>query len=342
MTNMLTANTSERQELRALIEEARRHQRRRRLAVLGIAILVIAGVVAYVTSGRGGPAHSTSSSPHGPQAPVVTRAGLARISFTYRDSTTGGCIPDTNSQVTTGVGSIDLVGHSLAFTTVTRGCNVTFSRRQEEEADRWINGVLYLAEQTPGGSTYWTSVPRSQIGSYLGFNPLQSLLTSPWALSVVNLQGGSEHRIGTGAISGQPVIEYAGVSTLLAVENELKSLVDTESVTPTSSDHGPVVPTAGSVPISVDSWRNDKNQILRIQVTEPLYTGVYRDGSDTENAVQVPTAGLSAVAVAPGKPIPPVDAVPTVPLRALRQQSSFEMTLDFSSFGSAPAIVRPG
>jgi len=250
MTNMLVGNASEEQDLQALIEEARRHQRRRRVVVLGVAILVIVGVAAYVTSGRGGPAHGTSSSPYGPQAPVIKKAGLARISFTYRDSITGGCIPDTNSQVATGVGSIDLVGHSLAFTTVTRGCNVTFNRQQNEEADRWINGVLYLAEHTPNGSTYWTAVPRSQIGSYLGFNPLQSLLTSPWALSVVNLVGGSEHRIGTGAISGQPVIEYAGVSTLLTVEDELKSVVDTESVTPTPSDHSSVVPTAGSVPIS--------------------------------------------------------------------------------------------
>ena len=112
-------------------------------------------------------------------------------------------------------------------------------------------------------------------------------------------------------------------------------------MTQNTSNHIPVVPTAESVPITVDYWTTDKSQVLRIHVTEPLYTGVYQDGSDTENAIQVPTESPSAVVIAPGKPSPPVNALPTIPLKTLRQQSTFEMTLDFSSFGSAPDIARP-
>ena len=244
MPDLLVEKDSEQPELQALIEEARRHQRQRRLVLLGVAVLLMAGAVAYLASGQGGLAHGTSSSPYGPPAPSITRAGLARITFSDRDSTMGGCIPDTNSPITTGVGSIDFVGHSLAVTTLTRGCNGTFPSPQKG-AVRWIKGVLYTIEPAPHGSVHWSTVPRTQLRTYLGANPLPSLLTSPWALSVVNLAGSSAHRSGSAVIAGQPVIGYAGVTTLLAVEAQLESVLHTGSVAPAPSDHSPVVPTAG-------------------------------------------------------------------------------------------------
>lgn len=342
MTNVMEVTASEHQDPRALIEEARRHQRRR-LVSLGVAVLLIAGTTAVLTFGQGGSTSSTSSSPYGPPAPVITRVGLARISFTYRDSTMGGCIPDTNTVVTTGTGSIDLVEHSLASTAANRGCADLVPSRgkgaERGEAERWIKGVLYTLQPTPSGTTHWSVVPRGRLASVLGINPLLSLLTSPWSLSVVTLARGSEHRSGTTSIEGQPVIEYAGVTTLLAVENQLNSVLDTESIRLAPGDGSSLVPTSGSVPISVVFWTNEENQVLRIQVSEPLFTGVYQNGSDIEIAIQVPTETLSIVGLVPGKPIPRI--VPNVPVRVLRQQSSFEMTLSFSSFGSAPAIVRP-
>jgi hypothetical protein len=337
MANVLEATTSEQLDPQALIQEARRHQRRR-LAALGVAVLLVAATIAFLTLGRGGSASSTSSSPYGPPASVIARAGLARIAFSYRDSTTGGCIPDTNSPVTSGTGSIDLVEHSLSFITVTRGCSDLIPR-QAKGAERWIQGVLYTLQTAPDGTAHWTVVPRRSLASVLGFNPLQALLNSPWALSVANLARRSEHRSGSTSINGEPVIKYAGVTTLLAVEGQLESVLDAKSISLAPGDDSSVVPTPDSVPISVALWTNQENQILRIQVTEPLYTGVYRNGSDTENAIQVPADTLSTVGLVPGKPVP--RAVPNVPLRTLRQQSSFEMTLSFSSFGSAPAIVRP-
>ncbi len=137
------------QEAQDLFEEAHRRRRHRRLALFSVAIFVIAGAATYLTSGPGGLARSTPSSPFGSPAPVITRTGLARISFTYRDSEMGGCIPRTNTPVTTGIGSIGLIQHNLDFTTWGQGCKYAtfpYDRLPEQQTGetRWFKGVLYV------------------------------------------------------------------------------------------------------------------------------------------------------------------------------------------------------
>ena len=234
MPNVLVVNDREQLSLRVLIEEARRRQRRRRLVLLAVAILLIAGAATYVMNGGGGSSQNALSSPNGSGAPVITRTGLAHISFSYRDSISGGCIPDTNSPVTTGAGSIDLVEHRLAVTTSTQGCN-DISRTQEQGGVRWIKGVLYTAGRTPNGSAHWTAVPHSDLGSYVAINPIQSLLTSPWALSVETLAAGSEQRPHSAVMNGQRVTEHTGLTNLLAVQSQLRTVLGLNSVTRVSS-----------------------------------------------------------------------------------------------------------
>jgi hypothetical protein len=237
------------------------------------------------------------------------------------------------------MGSIDLIQHNLAFTTRTQGCGGVFPG-QQTESTRWFKGVLYVGESTPLGEQ-WTAVAAGSLHLQVSHNPLRSLLTSPWMLSILNFVGSSERATGSAVIGGQRVTEYAGTTTVYAVEQQLASVLHSGAIRRELIELGPLVPQARSVTISIDSWRNDKSQVLEIEATEPLYTGIYSGGGDTENAIQVPTETLSAVGLAPGKPLPPIKDIPKDPLQTLRQQSSFEMTVHFSSYGSAPAIVRP-
>jgi len=359
--------SSEDGAVQALIKEARQRQRRRHVAVLGMALLVVVvvGAILFLTVGSSGTLMPTTISgmSGGAPGPVISQAGLARMSFTYRNSEVGGCIPDTNSPVTKGTGSINFVTHEVAYTTSTSGCqdlNRYAYAVQAQAEGRWINRVFYLGQaqlrnepgrkvgnkyestvQVPTGELAWQKLTGISLASSVGFAPLQDLLTSPWALSVITTVQGSTHGLGTDVIDGQRTTESAGTTTLGAVYEQFANILG-------GPVHGPeafadlpsdtqLVPPASSIPISVAYWKNAQNQVLRLQATEQLYTGVYVDGSDVEEATQVPSYELTGMVAFPGKTSHPV----ALALRTLRPQSTFEITVNFSSFGLAPAISKP-
>jgi len=149
-------------DAQALIREARARQRKRRLG-FGVAVMLVAAVgISFGTGGfsSGGPGSSTV----GPSGPVVARAGLARITFTSRDTRVGGCTP-----VSTGTGSIDLRNHAIAYVVrgvapeavgAFTGCGFGSSMG----AGRWLGTTSYTAGQgmpwkkVSSGARSWKAV----------------------------------------------------------------------------------------------------------------------------------------------------------------------------------------
>jgi len=184
----------------------------------------------------------------------------------------------------------------------------------------------------------WKRVPNAGYG----LNDVQGLMTSPWALTIADLPGTVLNPAGPNRVKGERATKFVGTTTLLAVQNELRSVFGPSAVSlPTAGlgSNETYVPDPGVIPISLAVWRDSEGQVLQITAIEPLYTGVYSDGSDTENAVEVPT--ISAIENGVSGPGQPPTTVHYLPLRTLRQQGAFEMTLTLSSYGVAPAIAAP-
>jgi hypothetical protein len=331
-----TPSGSSAPDAQALIREARSRQRKRRIGI-GVALALLAAVAIYFGVGgfsSGGTPRTTPSSPFGPSGPTVARAGLARVTFTFRDTRQGGCIPASNTTVTTGTGSIDLKNNAVAYVERTIGCG----QKPHVQANRWLGTTLYTAFQGPTLHLPWKRVPNAGYG----LNNVQGLMTSPWALTIADLPGTVLNTAGPNAVNGKPATKYVGTTTLLAVQNELRKVFGPHAVSLPTAGLGiteTYVPDPSVIPISLAVWRDSQGQILQITAIEPLYTGIYADGSDTENAEEVPT--ISAIENGVSGPGQPPATVQYLHLKTLRQQGAFEMTLTMSSYGLAPAVSVP-
>ena len=335
-------------EAQALIREARSRQRKRRIGI-GVAMTLMAAVGTYLGTGgfsSGGP----FSSPFGPSGPIVARAGLARITFTSRSTRVGGCIPASHASMSTGTGSIDLRNHAIAY--VVRGVEPeavgAFSGcgfGPSVGAGRWLGTTFYTAGQgmpwkkVSSGARSWKAISDN------GFNDLADLMTSPWALTMADHPGSVLHVVGPSTVNGEPATKYVGTTTLLAVENEFRTVIGPSALPQPPryrlSSGNTFVPAPSAIPISLGVWQNARGQVLRITAIEPLYIGIYSSGGGaTENAVEVPaiTLGLTGDNFSPSHPLAHTKLVS---LKTLRQQNAFEMTLTLSSYGVAPAVAAP-
>jgi hypothetical protein len=80
-----------------------------------------------------------------------------------------------------------------------------------------------------------------------------------------------------------------------------------------------LVPATAAISITAQFWIDAKGRLCQVRASEPLYTAIYQDGSDTEDASQAP-----AIAQPSGKDLT---------IRTLRQQGLAEVTVDLFDFG---------
>ena len=130
-----------------------------------------------------------------------------------------------------------------------------------------------------------------------------SSLTSPRVVSTLKAVEGPIAKGGVSNIGGVGVTEYSGHATLAALQS-LDPNISVESA-------GQFVPAASSVVMEVRLWIDGQGRLIRMSILEPLFTGINHDGSDFEEAAQVP----SSVAV-------------------VKQQSARQITVTLSDFGA--------
>ena len=307
----------------ALFKEAKRRERRRRLTCGLVGLLLVVLVAAAITWGTrsGPPPAPIAPSEFVPRAMQSTLgAGAATFAFTYRDAVMGGCIPDTNAPVTRGHGTIDLSAHSADYAATTTGCRAgTYTQKFRFVGGNVFEDVLgSRGMPSPVFDPYaktWTELRPEGL-----FGGLREVMTSAQPLSILQA---APHGWRTVPSEGTDT-EYANTITLAQLYREATRTFGSSGVLGYSS---PAVPSADVIHIAVRSWLDRAGRVIGISAEEPLFTAVYQDGSDEENASQVQTTTI--------------DNFHTVALRRLKQQGSFEITDRFSAFGIEAHIGPP-
>lgn len=364
-----------------LFPEARQRARRRRLG-LAAAVVAAGGLVGGLL---GSGAFGAAAPPPLPTAAgafsrvviaSTERAGTAMMSFRYRDQITGGCIPDTNSPVFTGRGPIDFVDHDASFVEATTGCKDITPQSQT----RWrsINGVQYLTfdRKIPGAPTSaarpWARLPVAGARAGTGGGGLSGVMTSNEPLRVLRALRGDVHWLGPRSLDGVPTVAYLGHATLASVDAVTGG--GSALVVPGSPAGSHLEPAARTIPIRFEIWVDGLDRVRKVAASEPLYTGVYKGGSDTEDAAQVASVALAGEAISLARPAErptrlsrrsPVQQAAgaarvaqaalaaeatlqrarrhlvDLPLVRLRRQSELEVQLRFTAFGSPVRLVAP-
>ncbi|MDA8309745.1 MAG: hypothetical protein M0Z46_03885 [Actinomycetota bacterium] len=350
----LEHNASSAAPAEALFPEARQRARRRRVG----AGLVLAMLATFATL-LGAGAFGGSASPPPPTAASgfsrlvlasTEAAGTAAVSFRYRDRIMGGCIPDTNSPINAGHGVLDFADDNAAFVETTTGCkDIT-----PQTSTRWrsIHGVAYVTfpKNIPGGPTSasrpWAALPATGPASVAADGELGGLIPLNEPLRLLAALQGHVRRIGRRELHGVATVAYAGHATLASVEATNGFGRD---LAPAPASKGArLEPAAATIPIQIEVWLDAADRVRQVVATELLYTGIYKGGSDMEDAAQVPTIET----IGEGHSLAPPTAGTTgvriphmrilhLPLVRLRQQSDLQLQLSIAGFGRPAHLVAP-
>jgi hypothetical protein len=307
----------------ALFREAKQRERRRRFrfgVVTLVALALVATGIVWGTRGGTPPALITPSEfvPRAVQSTL--NAGSATFAFTYRNAIMGGCIPDTNVPVTRGQGTIDLSAHSADYAATTTGCREgTYTQKF-----RFVGGNLFEDVLGPRGMPRPGLDPNAKTWAEIStkglFGDLPDVMTSAQPLSILQAAPHGWRIVDSGGAE----TEYANTISLAQLYREATRAFGPAAVLGYGSA---VAPSADVIHISVRAWLDGAGRVVRISAAEPLFTAIYTDGGDEENAFQASTTAI--------------DNFHSVPIRRLKQQGSFDITDRFSAFGTGARIGPP-
>ena len=307
-------------DVEALFPEAKQRARQRRLGIGGAVtagLLVLGAVIWAIGGGWSGSALTVPmSQPAFGQSVLRATTAAKGATFTaeWRDSITGGCVPDTNTAVARAAGAIDFTTRTIGFTTITTGCGYRLPTPTEvvtpgasfSQVAHFTShgaGMIQSMQLTPK----W--IERTNLRELPSQWSISLFLLSPQVLSTMSAVSGPVVRGGTSKIDGVGVTEFSGGTSLDAIQ--------ARDPNHSAQPAGDLVPAASSINIKVDLWLDSQGRLVRMTVVEPLYTGINRDGSDYEEAAQVP----SSVAV-------------------VKQQSARQIAITLNHFG-AQAVKPP-
>ena len=307
----------------ALFKEAKQRERRRRFRFGAVALVALALIATGIVWGtRGGPPPAPiAPSEFVPRAVQSTlNAGSATFVFTYRNAIMGGCIPDTNVPVTRGHGTIDLSAHSADYAATTKGCREgTYTQKVRFVGGNVFQDILGARGMPrPGFDPYAKTWAENSTKGLFG--DLRGIMTSAQPLSILQAAPLGSHVVDSGGTE----TEYANTISLAQLYREATRAFGPAAVVGYDS---PVAPSADVIHISVRAWLDGAGRVVRISAAEPLFTAIYADGGDEENAFQASTTVI--------------DNFHLVPISRLKQQGSFEITDRFSAFGSGARIGPP-
>jgi hypothetical protein len=305
----------------ALFREARRRERKRRIRFAGVGLLLALVVATGIIWGTRGGGRVVLVSPQGFAHDAISAteaSGSARFTITDRHTTMGGCIPDTNTPVTRASGTVSFADHTSAYVVSTVGCKIV----NHSQTVRQIGNISY---ENPPFITVAQAWTKTSVVPFMDEIPQQALLTTAHSLSILQIPSNDWSRIGSEQIRNTGTTEYANTITLAQLDANIVKLFGAKAI----SHPGPEAPSASQIPISLYVWLDGQGRVVQVGMREPLFTAVYQDGSDSEGAFQAVTLYTES------------NPARTLAISRLRQQSFFEITLDFSDFGTPTTVIAP-
>lgn len=336
-----------------MFKEAKRRERlRRTVAVAGLIALVGGGLgLAFGLRGPGGGKLLPLAAPRFSSAAIAATTGArtAKLSFVYGNSTEEGCAPHTNAPVTRGSGVISFAASSLSYSKTLSGCQNLNSPVQTQW--RAVGNSVYetfplpLAGAPTSSAKPWLAVSRHTYSTKLVGGRLNDSMISTTPFQILKALTGSLRRLVDTSIGGVATTEYVGSATLASFDaNGFPGLTAAQVSANDNGTQSAFVPQANTIPITVHVWIDAQGRVVQLEASEPLYTGVYTDGSDEEGATQIASTttqgGGPRITLPNGRKIPP-NPITHLRLRHLRRQSTEVVTVDFSDFGSAIAVAAP-
>ena len=235
-----------------------------------------------------------------------------------------------------GSGSVDFESQSIEYVQSTHGCQ---NLHDPEGSTRWEQTPFAVYMTFPRGlgsgvtsrSRPWVRVPLDEYGSGV---TLQAFLTSPDLLGFFASLSSPLTEMGSERIRGVATTEYSGSASLAAMYASAERSNPVLYSAPSSSVD--LVPAATAIRITAQFWIDAKGRLRQIRASEPLYTAIYQDGSDTEGAAQAPAiateGGTPATTLPDGTKIS-AEPLTHVAIRTLRQQDFDQVTVDLYDFG---------
>jgi hypothetical protein len=327
---------------RALIEEARRH-RRKRLGVIGgclaaLAVLAVAAgaLVGSVSSGGGG-SNVVPVTPGPLFASVVTRAteqsGTAEVTLTDQYSQPGCPLSQTVSS-----GSIDFTRHAIATRVVSAKSRYDLCTQSTGVEVREFGAVQYQTipppRCRPAGCRIVSSGPAvtTRQRPWLESSPTSSeagavnVLQTPFALIALGAFPTTTQRGRATTILGQPAREYSASITLADLEASAQTTQGAmrRALAAITSPLG-VIPPASAIPVSIHVWIDSSNRVVRLSMIQPEYMVNFVSGASS-GSLQFP---------------PGLNSPHEVPSDNPYQQGYASETIDFHAFGTSQHPVRP-
>jgi hypothetical protein len=305
----------------ALFKEAKRRERSRRIRFAGVGLLLALVVTTGIIWGTRGGGRIVPISPQGFAHDAISAteaSGSARFTVTDRHTTMGGCIPDTNTPVTRASGTVSFTKHTSAYVMSTVGCREV----NHSQTVRQIGNTSYENPPFIPVAQAWT---KTSVVPFMDEIPQRALLTTTHSLSILRIPSNDWSRIGSEQIGNTGTTEYANTITLAQFDANIVRLFGPKAI----SHPGPEAPSASQIPISLHVWLDGQGRVVQVGIHEPLFTAVYQDGSDLEGAFQAVTLYTER------------SPAGSLAISRLRQQSFFEITLNFSDFGTPTSVIAP-
>lgn len=247
-----------------------------------------------------------------------------------KDSINEGCHPVTHGPVTRGSGTINFSTNEDSYSWSMSGCRTDSSTHQLMQVD----GDSYMAGPDAVGTSParpWFEIPKAKHALYFGIDGagLQSVLTSPKALSLLHLPTSTWTAVGAKGNSTDKLTTYTNSITLA----QFYSFAAADLGLGAHLYRDPVVPDANSISISLREVLDQHGVVRQLSASEPLYTAIYQNGSNEKNANQADT--LSPQGSTNGVP------QPQVPIKQVIQQGSYTVSVRYFDYGTRASITAP-
>lgn len=294
-----------------------------------VIVIVVAGIVGFSST----PGSVSDASLPGSALNTTSAARVAAVTVTDRYS-----FPGCRLAQSTSTGSIDFAHGAISLTTIASRGASSCGPLVVGDQTRQFGSVLYqkilpsTCHPTPCSSSInpafsppvgrpWAEPPPTVES---GNTDVVELLTTPYALVALKAFPASVAGRNT-VVHGETTREYSATVTLARLETVINETTGNahHALAKFGSPPG-ALPPPKAVAITLRAWINSAGQVIRLSMTQPSYTVVFKSGASEGGDELVPSQYNGEVA------------------SDYPYNSGYtEVTISFSRFGTVRAPVRP-